>query len=91
VHDPAWADVGETAASVTVKILPAIVTVPLRGAGAVGSHANLHRAAARPRAAGRDGDRRVARAVRLHPLVAVTAMLADPPEDVKLVEAGDRL
>jgi hypothetical protein len=30
-------------------------------------------------------------AVQAHALVAVTAMLAEPPEDVRLVEAGDRL
>ena len=93
VHDPAWADAGETAASVTVKILPAIVTVPLREELALLA-ATLICTVPLPDPEPPDvtviHDTLLV-AVRLHPLVAVTAMLADPPEDVKLVEVGDRL
>jgi hypothetical protein len=93
------ADVGEIAkehempASVTVKVLPAIVTVPLRE--------ELVLLAATPICTVPLPDPEppdvtvihdaLLVAVRLHPLVAVTAMLADPPEDVKLAEAGVRL
>ena len=95
----AVADPGETVkehempASVTVKVFPAIVTVPVREPLALFA-ATLIRTVPLPDAEAPDvtviHDALLV-AVQLHPLVAVTAMLADPPEDVRLVEAGDRL
>lgn len=95
---PALADVGESAkehempACITVKILPAIVTVPLRELPLLA--ATLICTVPLPDPEPPDvtviHDALLV-AVRLHPLVAVTAMLADPPEDVRLVEVGDRL
>jgi hypothetical protein len=83
----------EVPASVTVKVLPAIVTVPVREL--------LPLLAATPICTVPLPDPEppdvmvihdaLLVAPQLHPLVAVTAMLAEPPEDVRLVEAGDRL
>ena len=83
----------EAPASVTVKVLPAIVTVPIRELLALLA-ATLICTVPLPDPEPPDvtviHDALLV-AVRLHPLVAVTAMLTDPPEDVRLVEAGDRL
>jgi len=95
----ALAEPGETAnehelpASVTVKVLPAIVTVPVRELLALLAATLICTV---PFPDPEPPDVTVTHdallvAVQLHPLVAVTAMLADPPEDVRLVEAGDRL
>jgi hypothetical protein len=80
-------------ASVTVKVLPAIVTVPVREL-LVLLAATLICTVPLPDPEPPDvtviHDALLV-AVRLHPLVAVTAMLTDPPEDVRLVEAGEML
>ena len=80
-------------ASVTVKVWPAIVTVPFREL-LVLLAATLICTVPLPDPEPPDvtviHDALLV-AVQLHPLVAVTATLADPPDDVRLVDAGERL
>ena len=81
VDVPAW---------VTVKVLPATVTVPVREA-LVALAATLTCTVPLPEPVAPDV-RVIQEAllveVQLQPLVAVTAMLAVPPDDVRLVDAG---